>query len=90
LQRITLYLAQRDVLAARLVRDRLDAAGAALGTHSIGRPGRFKGTFEKSVPRTPYILQYRLRSFADREFIVILAVVHARRNWRKGEAPPDP
>jgi plasmid stabilization system protein ParE len=71
-----------------LVRGRLDAAATRLGVLPTGRPGRYAGTHEKSVPRTSYILLYEMRRFGGREFILITDIVHTRRNWRKGEPPP--
>jgi len=90
LQRIARYVGQRDESAAELVRGRLDAAAIRLGIHATGRPGRYKGTYEKTVPGTSHILQYSIRRSGDREFILIRAIVHSRRNWPPGEPPPAP
>lgn len=44
---------------------------------SMGRPGRVPGTRELIVPRTPYIVPYRIVS----ETIEILRVYHGARKW---------
>lgn len=83
------YLSREvDEEIARLVHGRILAAADRLGERSTGRPGRTFGTYEKSVPRTGYIIQYAIRKWAGQEFIFILTVVHTRRNWRKDDPPP--
>ena len=46
-----------------------------------GRPGRWPGTRELVVSRTPYIVPYRVAG----DLIEILRVVHGSRRW-----PPEP
>jgi toxin ParE1/3/4 len=43
----------------------------------IGRPGRVPGTRELVIPRTPYIVPYRVK----RDVIQILRVYHGARRW---------
>lgn len=43
----------------------------------IGRPGRVPGTRELVIPRTPYIVPYRVQG----EAIQILRVYHGARRW---------
>ena len=43
----------------------------------MGRPGRLPGTRELVVPRTPYIVPYRIRE----NRIEILRVYHSARRW---------
>ena len=43
----------------------------------MGRPGRVRGTRELVVPRTPFIVAYRVRT--DR--IEVLRVMHGARRW---------
>jgi toxin ParE1/3/4 len=45
-----------------------------------GRPGRRPGTRELVVPRTPYVLPYRIRG----DVIEILRVLHGRQRWPMG------
>jgi plasmid stabilization system protein ParE len=63
------------------------AAGAALTllaavdklaeSPNLGRPGRVAGTRELAVPKTPYVIAYRLRG--DR--LEVLAVFHGHQKW---------
>lgn len=43
----------------------------------MGRPGRVAGTRELVVPRTPYIVPYRVRDSR----VQVLRVYHAARRW---------
>ena len=64
--------------AARLLIDTVDRATDTPAVHlQLGRPARIPGTRELVVPRTPYIVAYRL----DRGTIAILAVIHGARRW---------
>jgi toxin ParE1/3/4 len=44
-----------------------------------GRPGRVAGTRELVVPKTPYIVAYRV----NEDHIAIAAIRHGRRRWPK-------
>ena len=72
------HIATDDPDAARRVATRiLDATGRLSEHPAIGRPGRVPGTRELVVPRTPYLIPYRVRD----NVIEILRVFHARRRW---------
>ena len=43
----------------------------------IGRPGRVPGTRELIIPKTPFIVPYRLQGNA----IQILRIYHGARRW---------
>ena len=43
----------------------------------LGRPGRVPGTRELAIPKTPYIVPYRLRN----KTIHILRIYHNARRW---------
>ena len=43
----------------------------------MGRPGRIPGTRELVIPKTPFIVPYRLQ----RNVIQILRVYHGARRW---------
>ena len=45
-----------------------------------GRPGRVPGTRELVVPRTPFVVPYRISG----QDIQVLAVLHGKREW-----PPE-
>lgn len=75
------YIATDDPAAARRVADRLAAAAALLGrSPGIGREGRIEGTRELVVPKTRFLLPYRIGD----EQLEIIHVHHARRDW-----PPE-
>ena len=69
---------------------RITAAGDALGEYSTGRPSWVAGTYLKSITDMSYLLVYRVEGRGDAERIVILDVVHTRRDWIPGDLPPKP
>ncbi len=70
------YIAADDSAAARLVVERILNAVDDLATHpEIGRPGRVPGTRERSVPKTRYIVPYRV----PRDTVEVLRVFHTAR-----------
>ncbi len=70
------YIAADDPGAARLVVERVLNAVEGLATHpEIGRPGRVPGTRELVVPKTRYIVPYRVRG----DSIEVLRVFHTSR-----------
>ena len=72
------YIEQHNPHAARLLAGRLRAAIADLCDFPArGRPGRLGGTREMVVPRTPYLVAYRI----DGLHIDILAIRHGARLW---------
>ena len=81
------YIAELDVLAAEKVADAIELAGTKLGEFATGRPGRVAATYEKSVPRLPYIIAYSLVIQGGREVVAILRVIHAARDWLSEEWP---
>ncbi len=72
------FVATNNPGAARVLIETIDRATDGLTAHPhLGRPGRVAGTRELVVPRTPYIVAYRL----DRGAVEILAVIHGARRW---------
>jgi addiction module RelE/StbE family toxin len=70
------YIAADDPAAARLVVERvLNAVAVLVDRPQIGRPGRVPGTRELVVPKTRYIVPYRVRA----ETVEILRVFHTSR-----------
>jgi len=67
--------------AARQVDLILNSAAGLVRFPESGRPGRWAGTRELVVGRTPYLVPYRVRGDA----IEILRVLHGRQRW-PGEA----
>jgi toxin ParE1/3/4 len=84
-ERAIVYIADKDPVAAALVADRIDEAIRNLGSLATGHPGRVEKTFEKPVPKTPYIVAYAVT--ADQ--LTILRVIHGRRHWPPGNWPED-
>ena len=70
------YIAQDSPQAARLVVQRVLTAVALLAEQpGLGRPGRVPGTRELLVPKTRYIVPYRVRG----QFVEVLRVFHTSR-----------
>lgn len=75
------YLAERNPAAAsRLVNDILDRTDALLAANpELGRRGRVAGTRELVLPKTSYVVAYRVM-----EAVEILAIMHGAREWPEG------
>jgi len=72
------YIAQEDPQAARLVVHRVVQAVSLLSDNpALGHPGRVPGTHELVIPKTRYIVPYRVRPRLQR--IEILRVFHTSR-----------
>ena len=70
------YIANDDSAAARIVVERvLNAVAMLVQQPDMGRPGRVPGTRELVVPKTRYIVPYRVRGDA----VEILRVFHTSR-----------
>jgi len=76
---IRAYIAAESPAGARRVVPRIlhDVENLLPDNPHIGRAGRVPGTRELVVPRTPYIVPYRVQH----ETIQILRVYHAARRW---------
>lgn len=73
------YIAQQNPQAAQAMAQRLWDTARDLTDHpQIGRPGHAAGTRERAVPRTPYLIVYRLRN----ETVEILRLWYGRRDWQ--------
>lgn len=72
------YIAKDDPRTARLVVQRIYHTVSLLKDNpSLGQPGRLPGTYELVIPKTRYILPYRVRPRLQR--IEILRVFHTSR-----------
>ena len=73
------YIAQDDPVAAQRVALHILRNVEILLRDSpeMGRPGRVPGTRELVIPRTPYIVPYRLIG----DTIQVLRVFHSARRW---------
>jgi plasmid stabilization system protein ParE len=75
------FIATSSPRGARAIVDRIDRAIMSLTVHPrMGRPGRVPGSRELVVPRTRFIVAYRLRGQA----VEVLGVIHAARRWPQG------
>jgi toxin ParE1/3/4 len=75
------YIAKENEAAADRIIGRITASGERLSRYArMGRHGREPGTREFSVPRTRYILIYRILA----NDVEILRVLHSARQW-----PPE-
>ena len=71
-------IARDSPRAAREQGDRIQASIDLLsGIPEAGRQGRLGGTREKVLPRTPYVVIYRL----SRDKIDVLRVLHGAQKW---------
>jgi toxin ParE1/3/4 len=73
------YIAEESPAGARRIVLRLlhDVEYLLPDNPHMGRPGRVPGTRELVIPRTPYIVPYRMQG----ESIQILHVYHGARRW---------
>jgi len=81
------YIAADNPLAAERVADAIEQAGNGLGEFATGRPGRVTGSYEKSVPRLPYIIAYEITHRVEQEVVAVLRVIHTSRDWQPEEWP---
>jgi len=77
------YIAKDNPQAAQTIAKRLMNSVEKLADIPVGRIGRVSGTYEKHVPKTPYILAYSLTE----NTLAIVRVIHERRDWRLEEWP---
>ena len=73
------YIAEDDPAAAqRVVLHVVSSIEQLVAKHPhMGRAGRVSGTRELVVPRTPYIVPYRIRN----NRLQVLRVYHGARKW---------
>jgi len=78
LEKLAAYIAEDSEQNAELVEARIHVSARLLSRlPGAGRSGRVKGTRERVISRTPYILVYRLHSKTVR----VLRVYHGARRW---------
>lgn len=83
--KILRHIAKDDPDAAERVVRAIEKVGNALSDFATGHPGRVAGSYEKSVPRLPYIIAYALSE--DDTALTILHVIHTSRNWPSDQWP---
>ena len=80
------YISLGSQKNAALVANRIEAAIVALQSTPTGRFGRITGTYEKLVSRTSLIIAYSLGADGAKN---IVRIIHAARDWRNDEWPPE-
>lgn len=81
------YLAPRNPDAATRLRNLIDKTVFALAETPSGRRGRVTDTYEKVLQAFPYIIAYALEPMPQGERLVVLGVVHAKRDWTSEKWP---
>jgi toxin ParE1/3/4 len=73
------YIARENPAAAKRIVDAIVATTENRLTRfpKSGRPGRVHGTYELVIPRTPYIVPYRIGG----DTVEIVRVYHGSRRW---------
>ena len=75
-----LYILENNPAAARRIRNSIyDSVKGLASNPAIGRSGRVFGTRELVIPKTPYIVAYRVRN----DVVEILRVIHGARDWQR-------
>jgi toxin ParE1/3/4 len=64
--------------ARRVLRRILQTIESLQSLPRLSRPGRARGALERLVPRTPYVVVFRLQPHL--ETVVVMAIVHAARS----------
>lgn len=72
------FLSERSPTgAARILREIYSRTDRLAREPKLGRIGRMADTRERVVPRTPYVIVYRLRG----DTVEILRVLHGAQDW---------
>lgn len=78
LRDIRAFIADEDARAAKLIAERILSSVDRLKRFpGMGRPGRKAGTRELPVPRTPFLVPYRVED----DQVEILAVIHGAQGY---------
>jgi plasmid stabilization system protein ParE len=75
LRQIKAFISERNAIAAEGVIDRIRKTVMLLAVlPRLGHPALVHGTFEKGVPRVPYLIVYRIDMTEDDRELVVLRV----------------
>ena len=77
------YFGAKEPRVAALLVERIETGVVALARRDTGRPGRMAKLREKSVPRTHYIIAYRIR----RNDLIVLRIIHSSQDWTSAKWP---
>jgi addiction module RelE/StbE family toxin len=75
------HIAAENPTAASRMIERIRAAVMRLAVSpALGRPGRVADTRELVIPRTPYIVPYRVKG----DVVQIITILHGAQRWPDG------
>lgn len=77
LDSIAEYHADLDPRVGEMLIGRIEEAAAKLRRYDTGRPGRIRGTREKSVSKTAHIIVYEVHD----DLLMVFRIVHTARDW---------
>ncbi|SFH98065.1 Plasmid stabilization system protein ParE [Bosea sp. OK403] len=80
------FIARDNPHAARRVAAAIDDAARTLAEMPTGRPGRVGATYERTIPRLPYMIAYAI---PETSRLVILRVIHNARDWPEESWPAE-
>jgi addiction module RelE/StbE family toxin len=81
LEDIREHIAAENPTAASRMIERIRAAVMRLAVSpALGRPGRVADTRELVIPRTPYIVPYRVKG----DVVQIITILHGAQRWPDG------
>ena len=69
--------ADNPTAAIRVIEQIRAAVTLLAGSPALGRPGRVAGTRELVIPRTPYIVPYRVNG----DVVQIITILHGAQRW---------
>lgn len=79
LRLIGAWIAKDNLKAARLVLEHiLHCVDQLESLPHLGHKGRARGTLERCISRTPYIIVYKIQKLP--EAVIVVAVLHGSRN----------
>jgi toxin ParE1/3/4 len=79
------YIASDNPQAAFRVADRILRAIDLLAEFPTGHQGRVKGTYEKLVQKTRYVVSYEM----SERTIYVLRIIHGSRDWPEDGWPEE-
>lgn len=85
LENITTYIGREDGVAAERVIDQIrNVMGLLAEWPHLGHDGIVEGTYERTVPRTPYVIVYRI-DLGSQDELIVLRVPHAAQDRSRHE-----
>jgi toxin ParE1/3/4 len=69
--------AENPTAATHMIEQIRVAVTRLAGSPALGRPSRVPGTRELVIPRTPYIVPYRVKG----DVVQIITILHSAQRW---------